>query len=307
MDRNYHFSQGGRMDVRQSMTKHMDDHKITIVLAAKGMSISPATLGLWLKEKYAGDNVEVERKVTQWLKLQNARHKIAGRKFQCVKTLTSGKIFETLHLCHVMQRPGVIIGPFGCGKTVSIKEWIKHNSDAILLEADTCYTVYALLAELHSKVTVHQGKESLRYMFNDIVSKLKGSGRIIIVDEAEYLPKKALDQLRRIGDHAEIGYVLVGHERLEGNLRGNCGELAMIHNRVQIRVRLSEIKESDATSILSTIIPGQEHSFMPIYNRARGCARSIALMADLASHIAKMNRSDIDDDILDRAERMMMI
>lgn len=47
-------------------------------------------------------------------------------------------------------------------------------------------------------------------MFSDIVDKLKSSGRLIIIDEAEHLPYKSLELVRRIYDKANVGILLVG-------------------------------------------------------------------------------------------------
>ena len=58
-------------------------------------------------------------------------------------------------------------------------------------------------------------------MMLDIIDKLKSSGRLIIVDEAEHLPYTSLELLRRIYDKAEVGILLVGMPRLMKNLKGD--------------------------------------------------------------------------------------
>ncbi|MDN2927326.1 ATP-binding protein, partial [Campylobacter jejuni] len=49
---------------------------------------------------------------------------------------------------------------------------------------------------------------------------LKTNEQILIVDEAEYLPLKALEDLRRIADFGRVPLILVGTEILYKNLMG---------------------------------------------------------------------------------------
>ena len=61
-------------------------------------------------------------------------------------------------------------------------------------------------------------------MVSGIVKKLKGSGRMIIIDEAEHLPYKALELLRRVHDKAGMGVLLVGLPRLIHKIMEGRGE-----------------------------------------------------------------------------------
>jgi DNA transposition AAA+ family ATPase len=76
-------------------------------------------------------------------------------------------------------------------------------------------------------------------MFLDIIDKLKSSGRLNIIDEAEPLPYKSLELLRRIYDKAQVGILLVGMPRLIMNLKGEKRQYAQLYSRVGIATRLN--------------------------------------------------------------------
>ena len=49
---------------------------------------------------------------------------------------------------------------------------------------------------------------------NEVVNKLNNSGRLLIIDEAENLPYRALEITRRIHDKTAVGVLLVGRNIL---------------------------------------------------------------------------------------------
>ncbi|MFB5082527.1 AAA family ATPase, partial [Raoultella sp. C349492] len=82
-----------------------------------------------------------------------------------------------------------------------------------LIEADPGYTALVLLQELCESLglskrgTIHELSESC-------ITALSGTGRAVLIDEAENLPYRALEVIRRIHDKAGVGIVLAGMPRL---------------------------------------------------------------------------------------------
>ena len=98
-------------------------------------------------------------------------------------------------------------------------------------------------------------------MLIDIVNKLKNSGRLIIVDEAENLPYRALELLRRIYDKAKVGILLVGLPKLLTNLKGNKGQYKQLYSRVGVLAELLPIPGNDILEITSRVTPDSEYIY----------------------------------------------
>ena len=91
-----------------------------------------------------------------------------------------------------------------------------------------------------------------RRLTAEIVDRLKGSGRVLIVDEAQHLTVRALNHLRCISDESGVGIALVGNEEVYSKLRGSGkADFAQLCSRVGMRkqVQTRDIKMEDIRSI----------------------------------------------------------
>ena len=128
---------------------------------------------------------------------------------------------------------GVLVGYVGVGKTRSLKEYAAKHPQTVLIEANPLMQPGSLLIELLQKldVTVPHG---LDRKFQAVVTALRGTNYLLIIDEAENLSGQALHYLRRIRDKAEIGIVLGGTERLQMLLKPEHGQFDQIRSRVSM-------------------------------------------------------------------------
>ncbi|NHX33649.1 AAA family ATPase, partial [Escherichia coli] len=91
----------------------------------------------------------------------------------------------------------------GMGKTMIIRQYAKENLNAVLIEADPGYTARVVLEELCNKLGLSK-RGNMHELSESIIQNLRDSGRIILVDEAENLPYRALETLRRIHDKSGV-------------------------------------------------------------------------------------------------------
>lgn len=90
-------------------------------------------------------------------------------------------------------------------------------------------------------------EKSARRIYMEMIGRLKGSGRLIVIDEAQHLTKKTLEHIRSIADEAGIGVCLVGNEEVFSRLKGSGkADFAQIFSRVAIRraVFTATVKEA---------------------------------------------------------------
>lgn len=262
---------------------------------AKACAINPGALSDWINGKYKGDNDKIEQVVRGYLSRLNEKKMISRKKIPFVPTLTARKIFEVARTCHVDEIMGVAYGESSVGKTMAVKEYASQNPDVILVESDTGYTAKVVMSEIHQALGL-DGRGTLHNVFVECVEKLKNTGRLIIIDEAECLPYKALEMVRRLHDKAEIGILLVGMPRLVYNLRGNKGEYAQLYTRVGIAAKLKFFSEEDTRMVLEKVLPEAMSMLTVFHQVSAGEPRTLRELIRESTRIAKINGAAIPDE-----------
>ncbi len=283
------------MDLVQELKDLLKKKKYTIAGVAKSINVSNATLHLWLKGTYNGNVEKIDEAIKNFIEIDKLRE---GRiKIGFVKTTIVDDVFDTAKTCHVENEIGVCYGNAGLGKTFAVKQYSKEHSNVILIEADLGYTPKVLFSEIHKKLGF-DGIGTIHGMFNNIIDKLKASGRLIIIDEAEHLPYKSLELLRRIYDKANVGILLVGMPRLIKNLKGEKGQYAQLYSRVGIATHLHSLVEDDKKAIISTVLPNYKSIYPTLSDYCAGNTRVLTKILVRAIRIAQLNGVGITEDVL---------
>jgi len=239
-------------DLISNLKTIMETQDISQNDLSRALGISAAALSQWMAGKYKGSVAKIEDAVKAFIDREREKTKTPKKTIPFVMTSISKKIFELARVCHLEGEIGVCYGEAGIGKTVTAKEYLSRNSDVIFIEADLGYTAKVLFTEIHKKLGLI-GRGLIHEMFDQVVEKLKGSGRLIVIDEAEHLPYRALELLRRVYDKAGVGIMLIGMPRLIHNLRGKRGEYAQLYSRVGLAGKLDPLKSQDTEMIVSAM------------------------------------------------------
>ena len=280
------------------LKKMLELKQCTISGVARSLDLSPTTLHLWLNDKYKGNVGKINKAVEQYMERELLREENVNIPF--VETSVAQDIFEIANTCHVEGEIGVCCGCAGVGKTYAVKMYALEHSDVILIETDFGYTPKVLFSEIH-KTLGFEGTGALHNMVIDIVDKLKNSGRLIIVDEAENLPYRALELLRRIYDKARVGILLIGMPKLLKNLQGDKGQYTQLYSRVGVLAELQPIADNDIVAITSKVTPNSVSIYPKLSAFCGGNTRVLTKLLVRASRIAKLNNTDIDEDVLNAA------
>ena len=278
--------------------KMLELKQCTISGVARSLDLSPTTLHLWLNDKYKGNVGKINKAVEQYMERELLREENVN--IPSVETSVAQDIFEIANTCHVESEIGVCCGCAGVGKTYAVKMYALEHSDVILIETDFGYTPKVLFSEIH-KTLGFEGTGALHNMVIDIVDKLKNSGRLIIVDEAENLPYRALELLRRIYDKARVGILLVGMPKLLKNLQGDKGQYTQLYSRVGVLAELQPIADNDIVAITSKVTPNSVSIYPKLSAFCGGNTRVLTKLLVRASRIAKLNNTAIDEDVLNAA------
>lgn len=283
------------MTLIEELKELLKKKKYAVSYAAKAINVSNATLHLWMNNNYKGNVKKIDDAVANFIEIEKLRE---GRiRVDFVRTSIVDDVFDIAKTCHVENEIGVCCGDAGIGKTYAVKRYAIDNTDVILIEADLGYTPKVLFSEIHKKLGF-DGCGTIHGMFLDIIDKLKSSGRLIIIDEAEHLPYKSLELLRRIYDKAQVGILLVGMPRLIMNLKGEKRQYAQLYSRVGIATRLNSLGDEDKKAIISSILPNYKSVFSTLSDYSAGNTRVLTKLLVRAVRIAEINNMDVNEDVL---------
>ena len=141
---------------------------------------------------------------------------------------------------------------------------------------------------------------------NEVVNKLNNSGRLLIIDEAENLPYRALEITRRIHDKTGIGVLLVGRNVLIENLRGSKNQYDQLYSRVKYLKVIERIHIKDVIKILDAT--GQNTDLADVYLQySDGNTRRLEHLISHSISLAKMNGTDVvDEAVIKETSKMLM-
>ena len=210
--------------VRQAMAEYKEKHSISQNQLAKLMGYENASvLSRFNNGTYDNDNTVIEK----WELFARRDEQVRGRikKQAFSKISTSQQVIDLLDLCHGGGEFGVVYGDPGVGKTMAIQQYAKENKDAIVI---TIRPTNASVAGINEMIAEKLGiKETVsRRITEAVITKLKGTKRVIVIDEAQHLKAKVVNHLRSIVDATEdeetgerIGICLVGNDEIFHELR----------------------------------------------------------------------------------------
>lgn len=292
------------MKIQDELKQLIKEKGYTLSYVSRAINVSNATLHLWLGESYTGNVNKISESVRNFLEIEKLREKKISIEF--VNTSVVEDVYDIARICHVDGEIGVCCGEPGVGKTYAVKKYAIENADVILIEADLGYTTKVLFSEIHKKIGF-DGLGTTHNMLQDIVTKLKSSGRLIIIDEAEHLPYKALDLVRRIYDKANVGILLVGMPRLIMNLRGEKRQYAQLFSRVGITTKLTGLTQADMREIIRSVLPESKEVYKSLYESCVGNTRVLVKLLVRAIKLAQINNTKIDKEIINASINQIII
>lgn len=156
-----------------------------------------------------------------------------------VTTSVSREVFNAITYSRIQGRISVVYGDAGIGKSMAVEEYCKENNFVIFITATAVHANISGVTRLLAKKLGIREKNVVM-MFEEIVSRLKGSDRVVIIDEAQHLTSKTIDYLRQIAEGSGVGMVFVGNYTIIKNFEGKReDELAPLFSRIGMDVPLT--------------------------------------------------------------------
>ncbi|EAB9750776.1 AAA family ATPase [Salmonella enterica] len=286
----------------------MERRGYTQTHVARAIGRTHPVVNQFLQGKYRGDVADIEERISAFVSRELEKEKNRRIKVRFVTTAMAAKGLEVLAYAHQECEICVLYGAAGLGKTMVLREYAARNRDAVLIEADPGYTARTLLEELCRQLGV-KVRGNIHELIDACVRELRDSGRLLMVDEAELLPYRALEVLRRLHDKAGIGIVLAGMPRLLINLKGRRGEFAQLYSRVALALNLGDtLTRDDFQQIATDLIPeaASPEISEALYARSLGNARRLFKLARGVYRICDISDASVSVQAIDKFSEMLI-
>ncbi len=279
-------------NLRDQLSEHLERNRISQEAAAAGMGISGSALSAWRKEKYNGDNARIDALVVEYLGRQVATAVEVGtfkRDFDFVETTVYDLIRSGVDLAEARGEIRPVLGISGIGKTTALKQIRDEKQTAIFVQVYKGIRKNRFLSKV-CKAAGISDKGTFDDLFESLADQLSGTGRLIIIDEAEHLPIDALDAVRRINDFTGCGIVLVDLPVFYELLR----RYPYIYNRTAMPIRLDRLKKQDVSKMIDTMCPNEVPA--EVWHQAcAGVGRDLKMIALESLRVASLNGVDMTD------------
>lgn len=244
------------MNLQERTKVYIEKHGISQAEFGRRISSSESVVSRWLKGSY-NNSEAIDKKVSEFLEKEEVRKVVTEvSDISFVRTNISDRVWNTLEYCRIQKTIGVIYGDAGIGKTRTMREWSKDKSDIVIVTATPAFNSPKSFLKLLAKSlkTIRQGQ--VDDIFMDILEKLQGTDRTIVIDEAQHLTCKTLELVRSINDAAGTAIVLIGNEVIYSKMVGRQqAEFAQLFSRIGMQAHLltDNFTVSDIQAVFSEV------------------------------------------------------
>ena len=231
------------------------DRAITQAQLAREIGVSGSVVNQWLKGNYPGDNEAVAGKIRMWLDTRRDRQHATDRMPAApdfVQTPIAARVIGALSYAQTAGDIACVYGAAGLGKTEAIEHYARVSLNVwhVHMRASTAGVVPALEEICATLQLAEQGGAAR--LSRAILRRLRGTGGLLVIDEAQHLSVAALDEIRAFHDSTGIGIALVGNEKLYASMTGGnrAANLDRLYSRIGKRLSLSRASDTDASLLI---------------------------------------------------------
>ncbi len=278
-------------------------------LAAQ-IGVNPSVISQYFKGDYAGNVDNVEVKILDFLSRVELREGLLAVPY--VETSTAKRITDLVKLVHLRRTLGLIYGPAGVGKTWALRDYERRTPSAgyIACTPALC-SPKAITLEMLTRININR-QGTLLALQGELINKLRGTDYIYILDEAQELSPRALEQVRAIHDATGISIMFSGTLMLYNNFTYQSDKvLAQLYSRVGARRLISEkIPDEDIAAIVSAMIGNKKPIIRELVKRAEHTGGGIRLVVNQlqnAWQMAVVSGDELTLEHVKAAEKLMMV
>ena len=284
--------------VREELEIFLESQGLSQAALGRALGISSASISTFRKGEYKGNNKELGRKIKLYLDDYANKNKRGTKKENVQVYESHDKQMADFVMNEAVRDKeiAIIVGCAGSGKSTIAKDYARIHPNVILIEATLHSTARVILDELCERLHISGGR-NLHEKVIWIAKELKRRDVVILIDEAEHLSVRALEDLRRIWDFSSCPLILFGTEILLKNLIGKNGELRQLYSRIGGKWNMKGLSQEECGALFTQGI----HAY------TKGNFRSSAKLYAKAARLAELHNVKLDKDIIAQAVSMIIV
>lgn len=227
------------MDYKNMALEYIANKGISNSAFAKKIGISESAFSRYINGNYPNP-ASIDDKVREFLGKEELRKDgFVKESIDFAMTSISKKVISVLEYTRVQRVISCIYGDAGVGKTYTTKNWMLDKKDVFFVTITPSFSTprpFLKLLARQLKTTRTGGQDEI---YLDIIEKLEGTDKMIVIDEAQHLTKKSLEIVRSINDMCNTAIVLIGNELVYSKMLGKAqAEFAQLFSRVGMQSRV---------------------------------------------------------------------
>lgn len=243
-------------ELQKRLEQYIVDNPISQAKLAPKIGVSQTALSCWRRNQYEGDIGALERKISEFLKVEENTQQQAAKAapyqpvLEYIPTSISEDVYEAITYCQIERGMVILHGDAGIGKTKGAEKFVKENpTAAVYIQATPASgTLSNILKLLARALRVPESRNKLELLLS-IREKLEGTNRVIIIDEAQHLKLNALEEIRTLSDPNSLtgqrgtGICLIGNTEVYSRMIGKQeAQFAQLFSRIRMNRRYSTKK-----------------------------------------------------------------
>lgn len=285
-------------EIRAELNEYLASSKLGANALARSLGISPAAISTFKAGSYKGNNESIAIKIKSYL------NSLKSKKDEKIDLKSNKEIYKNIDFKMSVfaineaindREIALIYGEAGSGKSTILREFVRENPNAILIEATPHTTARSLIENICEELRINAN--FIEAKLRAISKHLASCDRVLLVDEAEHLPLKALESLRRIHDFSSAPLVLVGTEILLRNLLGKNKELRQLYSRIGSKWIMRGLSKDESKEFFGD----------GIYEFCGGNFRASAKLYKKALKLSEFYNEDVSMELLNKASEMVVL
>jgi hypothetical protein len=295
-------------EVVKQMIDHLNKNKVTQASVAKVMDVNEGRFSSFLHRKSHGDEAEMMRKCIEFLNIRMQRNSLKKFDLKFSRTSHSQRILGVCNLVQVTRMMAIVYGPAGMGKTLTLKKFASSNTNVYYISAYHSINLYDMMKRIQIELKIG-GKGLAGDRLQEIIEYMRGTDKVLLLDEFQHCTLRTLEAIRAIHDDAQIGIILSSSKELMERMTGKRrGDYDQIFSRITYKVELfPEVEKNDVKAILdNSEIKYDEKmlNFLYAQSRQHGHFRTLRNIIQNACILSITQQKKIDFEMLKEAKQM---
>lgn len=290
----------------EEQRKWLQEHKQRTGLSwtqlANRLDMKGSTLSLFATGKYNAPGDAIAEKIFRFRQTLASQTTMQREGPEIPKYFPTETSNQLIYLLRWAQRGRIVVGALaaGLGKTQTADYYRECNSNVfkVTMRPSTAglfnmqHTVLRALGQRGASGT----SEILTSMIIDRVRDLDHP--LLIIDEAQHLTVKAIDEIRSWHDEAGLGIALLGNESVQQQLDGGSRSpaFAQIFSRISLRHIQLAPQSADVEALLEAWDITSEKVCAEIHRLAQlpGALRGVTFTLELAHMLAAGDKQELE-------------